>query len=48
MGVPVGDYEKLFTEWDSWGWHRVTYYGDLKAQIFALAEKLGWSVIEEA
>lgn len=46
--VPVGNYEKLFTEWDHWGWHRVTYYGDLKAQIFALAEALGWSVIEEA
>ena len=47
-GAPVGDYEKLFTEWDSWGWHRVTFYGDLKAQVFALAEALGWTVIEEA
>ena len=46
--VPVGDFEKLFTEWSSWGWHRVTYYGDLKKQVFALAGTLGWKIIEEA
>ena len=45
---PVGDIEKLFGEWDRWGWHRVTYYGDLKEPIFALADALGWKVIEEA
>jgi hypothetical protein len=45
---PVGDLEKLFTEWDHWGWHRVTYYGDLKQQIYGLAEVLGWKVVEEA
>ena len=44
----VGDFEKLFTEWDRWGWHRVTYYGDLKAPVFALADTLGWKIIEEA
>jgi len=32
--VPVGDFEKLFTEWDDWGWHSVTYYGDLKEPVF--------------
>jgi hypothetical protein len=46
--VPVGDYEKLFTEWDRWGWHRVTYYGDLKEAVFAFAHALGWKVITEA
>ena len=45
---PVGDIERLFREWDQWGWHRVTYYGDLKQPVFALAEALGWEVIEEA
>lgn len=45
---PVGDIEKLFTEWDHWGWHRVTYYGDLKEPVFALADALGWKVLEEA
>jgi len=47
-GVPVGDFEKLFSEWDRWGWHRVTYYGDLKEPVFALADALGWKVVEEA
>jgi len=46
--VPVGDFEKLFSEWDQWGWHRVTYYGDLKKPVFDLANALGWKVIEEA
>ncbi|MBK9137367.1 MAG: hypothetical protein IPM17_01145 [Verrucomicrobia bacterium] len=45
---PLGDFEKLFREWDHWGWHRVTFYGDLKAPIYALADALGWRVVEEA
>ncbi|MCC7377142.1 MAG: hypothetical protein IT581_20945 [Verrucomicrobiales bacterium] len=45
---PVGDFEKLFTQWDRWGWHRVTFYGDLKQPIYALADALGWKVVEEA
>jgi hypothetical protein len=45
---PVGDMEKLFTEWDRWGWHRVTFYGDLKQPVFALADALSWKVTEEA
>jgi len=45
---PVGDIEKLFTMWDRWGWHRVTYYGDLKEPVFALADALGYKVCEEA
>lgn len=45
---PVGDIEKLFREWDEWKWHRVTFYGDLKEPIYALADALGWQVLEEA
>ena len=45
---PVGDIEKLFTMWDQWSWHRVTYYGDLKEPVFALADALGYKMIEEA
>lgn len=45
---PVGDIEKLFTMWDSWGWHRVTFYGDLKEPVFAFADSIGWKVVEEA
>lgn len=45
---PVGDIEKLFSMWDQWGWHRVTFYGDLKQPVYALADALGWKVVEEA
>jgi len=45
---PLGDIEKLFTMWDKWGWHRVTFYGDLKKPVYALADALGWTVVEEA
>jgi hypothetical protein len=45
---PLGDIEKLFTMWDKWGWHRVTFYGDLKKPMYDLAAALGWTVIEEA
>jgi hypothetical protein len=45
---PVGDLEKLFTEWDRWGWHRVTFYGDLKEPVYELAGALGYKVTEEA
>ncbi len=45
---PVGDIEKLFTMWDRWGWHRVTFYGDLREPVFALADALGYTVVEEA
>jgi hypothetical protein len=45
---PVGDLEKLFTEWDRWGWHRVTFYGNLKEPVYELADALGYKVTEEA
>jgi len=48
IAVPLGDFEKLHTHWDQWSWHRVTYYGDLKSPVLALANTLGWKVIEEA
>ncbi len=45
---PIGDVEKFFTMWDVWGWHRVTFYGDLKEPVYALAEAMKWRVVEEA
>ena len=45
---PVGDLEKLFRMWDQWSWHRVTFYGDLKEPVYALADAAGWKVVEEA
>jgi hypothetical protein len=46
--APLGDMEKLFSMWHKWGWHRVTFYGDLKEPVYELADALGWRVIEEA
>jgi len=45
---PVGDIEKLFEMWDHWGWHRVTCYGDIKERVYAMADAIGWKVVEEA
>lgn len=44
---PLGDIEKLFSKWEEWGWHRVTFYGDFKEPVYALADSIGWEVIEE-
>ena len=44
---PVGDIEKLFTMWDRWGWHRVTFYGDLREPVFEFAEAIGWQLLKK-
>lgn len=44
----AGDTEKLLEYWDQWGWHRVTFYGDLKEEISELAKKLKMEIVEEA
>lgn len=43
-----GDIDKLFNYWDQWGWHRVTYYGDLEQPVKHIAALLGYEVVEEA
>ena len=45
--VVKGDIEKLTEQWRM-GWHRVTFYGDLKGHVRELAERLKLKVIEEA
>jgi hypothetical protein len=45
---PIGDFEKLFTMWEKWGWHRVTFYGDLRNSVNSIASASGWKVIDEA
>ncbi len=47
-GEIVGDVEKLFTFWDQYGWHRVTFYGDLKEPVQELAAALKFQFTEEA
>jgi hypothetical protein len=43
-----GDIDRLMSFWDQWGWHRVTFYGDLRQPVEALAASLRYKVIEEA
>jgi len=42
-----GDIDKLFSGWQH-GWHRVTYYGDLKEPVKELCQTLKIKVVEEA
>ncbi len=44
----AGDFEKLFTFWDRYGWHRVTFYGDLREPVRQLAAALKFKFVEEA
>ncbi|MBN1359710.1 MAG: hypothetical protein JW993_03910 [Sedimentisphaerales bacterium] len=43
-----GDINKLFDYWDTWGWHRVTVYGDLKKPVEDIAALLGFGMVYEA
>ncbi len=47
LAAEVKDVDKLLTEWDRWGWHRVTYYGDMRRPVATLAGLLGFNVIQE-
>ncbi|MCX8108531.1 MAG: hypothetical protein N3G20_06985 [Verrucomicrobiae bacterium] len=44
----LGDIEKLFTYWDIYGWHRVTFYGDLRDPVREFAAAIGFNFVEEA
>ena len=44
---PVGDIDKLLTFWDQWGWHRVTFYGDLKKPVQHFTELTGFEIVNE-
>jgi hypothetical protein len=41
------DIRKLLAEWDRWGWHRVTYFGDLRQPVEALSALLGFNLVVE-
>ncbi len=47
-GEVVGDIERLLTFWDQYGWHRVTFYGDLREPVRELASALRFRFVEEA
>jgi hypothetical protein len=48
LGDVCGDIGKLFDQWDRFGWHRVTVYGDVKEPLVEFGKALGLKVIEEA
>jgi L-fucose isomerase-like protein len=47
-GEIVGDMEKIFAFWDTYGWHRVTFHGDLREPVQELAAALKFKLTEEA
>ena len=48
LGEVRGDIEKLFHEWDRFGWHRVTVYGDVKEPLMEFGKALGLEIVQEA
>jgi hypothetical protein len=43
-----GDIEKLFHQWDQFGWRRVTVYGDVLAPMVEFGKALGLEIVQEA
>ena len=43
-----GDIQKLMTEWDRFGWHRVTVFGDHKKAVETISALLGIKIVREA
>jgi len=48
IGEVRGDIGKLFDQWNQFGWHRVTVYGDVSEPLAEFGKALGLEVIEEA
>ena len=44
----LGDLDKLMNEWDRFGWHRVTFFGDHKKAVERMAALLGINLVHEA
>jgi len=42
-----GDIGKLFNQWNQFGWHRVTVYGDVKEPLAEFGKALGLEIVEE-
>jgi hypothetical protein len=43
-----GDIGKLFNQWNQFGWHRVTLYGDVSEPLTEFGKALGLQIIKEA
>ena len=47
LGQVRGDIGKMFAQWDLFGWHRVTVYGDIREPLVEFGKALGLEIIEE-
>lgn len=47
LAAEVRDIHKLMEEWDRWGWHRVTFYGDLRQPVETISSLLGFKMVVE-
>lgn len=47
LAVEVPDARRLLAEWDQWGWHRVTFYGDLRNRVEDFCALAGVKVVRE-
>ena len=47
VGEVRGDIGRMFDEWDRFGWHRVTVYGDVKEPLMEFGKALGLKIVEE-
>jgi hypothetical protein len=47
LAAEVRDVDRLLAEWDRWGWHRVTFYGDWKQRVETISTLLGIKMVEE-
>ena len=43
----IADPFAMLKHWSSWGWHRVTFYGDLRPQLEHVAAMWGFDLIQE-
>jgi hypothetical protein len=48
LGDVRGDIGKLFHQWDIFGWHRVTVYGDIQEPLVEFGKALGLEIVREA
>ena len=48
VGEVRGDIGNLLDQWDHFGWHRVTVYGDVKEPLMEFGRGLGLEIVEEA
>ena len=44
----TGDYSKIELTWRNFGWHRVTFMGEFRADVEAFAAKIGYTVVYES